>query len=399
MELGGVPGPQKEEGSGHILLVEGEVLCRQDGLFQKLRRVGAQLGGDPLVERLVVPDRGISLAEVDVHRAAGLLRHRPADVLELLAAEAEGILPVGAQAPLQTGLPADGIPDLTGDHPAEPQRPGFAGGQLLHHVIGPLEIGDARRQSVPPLLCPGHVDAAPRHRDGDLIGPGHQRAGAGGDGAGGQARPQMETEDPADPVPLQHAGLTQLARAAGGLLRRLEEKENVSGQLGQVRCRVLRQGQDHGGVGVVAAGVHPPGVEGGIGQAGGLCHRQGVQLRAEGHGVALSRVEPGADAAGDGGEDAAGQRRQDPLHRLHRLRQLIVQLRDAVQGAAVIHHRHFEDLLLVRDRLTLLDHTIPQILWPEQGEDTFFVSFDKTAGAGQAAVFHFFSCQAAAEVV
>ena len=35
----------------------------------------------------------------------------------------------------------------------------------------------------------------------------------------------------------------------------------------------------------------------------------------------------------------------------------------------------------------------------EQGEDTFFVSFDKTAGAGQAAVFHFFSCQAAAEVV
>lgn len=85
--------------------------------------------------------------------------------------------------------------------------------------------------------------------------------GAGGDGPGLQAGPQVQAEDPADPVALQHAALTQLSGAAGGLLRRLEEEEHVPGQLGQMLRRILRQGQDHGGVGIVAAGMHPPGMD------------------------------------------------------------------------------------------------------------------------------------------
>lgn len=147
---------------------------------------------------------------------------------------------------------------------------GWSGGSCSHHVIGPLEVGDARRQGVQPLVRPGHVDAAAFYGDGDLVGPCHQRAGAGGDGPGLQAGPQVQAEDPADPVALQHAALTQLSGAAGGLLRRLEEEEHVPGQLGQMLRRILRQGQDHGGVGIVAAGMHPPGMDRGVGQVRGL---------------------------------------------------------------------------------------------------------------------------------
>lgn len=209
---------------------------------------------------------------------------------------------------------------VPGDHLAEPQHPGLVRGQLFHHVIGPLEVGDARRQGVQPLVRPGHVDAAAFYGDGDLVGPCHQRAGAGGDGPGLQAGPQVQAEDPADPVALQHAALTQLSGAAGGLLRRLEEEEHVPGQLGQMLRRILRQGQDHGGVGIVAAGMHPPGMDRGVGQVRGLRHRKRVQLRPKCHGIALPCVEPGADAAGDGREHPAGQRGQNALDQLNRLR-------------------------------------------------------------------------------
>ncbi|CAN4015241.1 DUF4224 domain-containing protein, partial [Dysosmobacter welbionis] len=91
---------------------------------------------------------------MDVQAAAGLRCHGPADVLQLLTAETEGVLPVGAQAPLQHGAAADGVPDCAGDHLAEPQHPGLVRGQLFHHVIGPLEVGDARRQGVQPLVRP-----------------------------------------------------------------------------------------------------------------------------------------------------------------------------------------------------------------------------------------------------
>lgn len=135
---------------------------------------------------------------------------------------------------------------VPGDHLAEPQHPGLVRGQLFHHVIGPLEVGDARRQGVQPLVRPGHVDAAAFYGDGDLVGPCHQRAGAGGDGPGLQAGPQVQAEDPADPVALQHAALTQLSGAAGGLLRRLEEEEHVPGRSARCSAGILRQGQDHG---------------------------------------------------------------------------------------------------------------------------------------------------------
>ena len=47
---------------------------------------------------------------------------------------------------------------------------------------------------------------------------------------------------------------------------------------------------------------------------------------------------------GDGREHPAGQRGQNALDQLNRLRQLVIQLRDAVQGTAVIDGGHGQDL-------------------------------------------------------
>lgn len=232
---------------------------------------------------------------------------------------------------------------VPGDHLAEPQHPGLVRGQLFHHVIGPLEVGDARRQGVQPLVRPGHVDAAAFYGDGDLVGPCHQRAGAGGDGPGLQAGPQVQAEDPADPVALQHAALTQLSGAAGGLLRRLEEEEHVPGQLGQssaaysARVRTWRcghRGRRHASARDGQrrrAGPWPPSPE-----------ARPAPPEMPRHRSSLRRTR--RRRCGDGREHPAGQRGQNALDQLNRLRQLVIQLRDAVQGTAVIDGGHGQDL-------------------------------------------------------
>lgn len=110
----------------------------------------------------------------------------------------------------------------------------------------------------------------------------------------------MQAEDPACVVAGKHSGLAQAQSAAGGLLGGLEEKEHVPRQGVQMRPHVFRQGQHHGSVAVVAAGVHFAGVDGGPGQAGALRNGQGVRP-PEGDGFGFVRVKEGAYAAGNGG--------------------------------------------------------------------------------------------------
>ena len=98
---------------------------------------------------------------------------------------------------------------------------------------------------------------------------------------------------------------------------------------------MLCQGQGHGGVAVVAAGVHDAGMDRGPGKAGGLLHRQGVHIRPEGHSLRLSGVEEGADRAGDGLGERAGKGGENGENIGHSFRQLVRELRDLVQGPAV----------------------------------------------------------------
>ena len=167
----------------------------------------------------------------------------------------------------------------------------------------------------------------------------------------------MHTEDAAHPVALQHAALAQLPGTAGGLLRGLEQEQHVVGQFLYVFRCPLRQGEHHGHVAVMAAGVHAPGVLRGIGQTRFLRHGQGIHVCPEGHGIAAAGVKPGADAPGGGRKNLAAQGLQDRTNILDGLRQLIIQLRDAVQTAAMINGRHGEDLLAGQKFISILYHS------------------------------------------
>ena len=89
----------------------------------------------------------------------------------------------------------------------------------------------------------------------------------------------------------------------------------------------------------MAAGVHDPGVAGGVGQAGGLLNGQGVHVRPEGHGFGLPGVQIGADAGGNGRKRLHLKAGQGGMNVGAGLRQTVVQLGDAVQGAAVFNYR------------------------------------------------------------
>ena len=79
-------------------------------------------------------------------------------------------------------------------------------------------------------------------------------------------------------------------------------------------------------------------MEGAVGSRSRLLYGQGVHIRPEGHGFGLPGVQIGADAGGDGGKRLQLKAGQGGMHIGAGLRQTVVQLRDAVQGAAVFNN-------------------------------------------------------------
>lgn len=72
VELRGLAHAQEEEHPGTPALIEGEILGRQYRPLQQGRGVGPQRAADGLIQRLVVPDRRIALAETDLYLTAAL---------------------------------------------------------------------------------------------------------------------------------------------------------------------------------------------------------------------------------------------------------------------------------------------------------------------------------------
>ena len=136
------------------------------------------------------------------------------------------------------------------------------------------------------------VAAFAMYPDRELVHGSHDRArrsdhGAGGDGGG---------NDAADVGPEDRVHVLQTAfgdgpyRSGSIFLFGLEEETHGAFQLRRVLLQYFRRAEKHGHVGVVAAGMHPAGIFRGEGEAGGLLHRQGVHVGAEGKDLSRARA-------------------------------------------------------------------------------------------------------------
>ena len=155
-------------------------------------------------------------------------------------------------------------------------------------------VAEMRLRGVGALAGDGDLDIGHRR---------HDRAIAPGEGAGRHLRPVVHPEHHLHLAALEQAFPDHDVAAREVLLRRLEDDVDraveIAG-LGQVLCRA----KQHGGVAVMAAGMHDACVLRGIGRAGLLQDRQRVHVGAQAD-RALRRAVP-ADHADHAGARQAG---------------------------------------------------------------------------------------------
>ena len=137
----------------------------------------------------------------------------------------------------------------------------------------------------------GGVAAVAFDLDGELVGRRHQRAGPDGEMAERQARHVVHAVDLLDAEALHQAVLDHRAAAGAALLRRLEDDDRGAGEAARLG-EVVRGAEQHGGVAVMAAGVHLARRLGGPGLAGLLVDRQRVHVGAEADDAAAACRRP-----------------------------------------------------------------------------------------------------------
>ena len=160
-------------------------------------------------------------------------------------------------------------------------------------------------------------------RDLELVRTGEDRARPHADLPDRHARPVVRAEDGLHREFLEQAFLDHLACTAAALFSRLEDQIDRAVEVALAR-QVLGRRQQHGGVAVVAAGVHLAGVLAGVGEPVAFCHRQRVHVRAQAHGAIRSAVLDDAHHA---------RRAQAAVHRDAPVGQ---RLRDQVAGALLL---------------------------------------------------------------
>ncbi len=126
----------------------------------------------------------------------------------------------------------------------------------LHQLAG-------GRHGVQALVRHGPVRALALEHDLELVAAGEHRPGGQGHGAGRHARPVVRTEDGVHGAALEQAVPDHFPRAAAAFLGGLEDQVDRALEIAIPR-QVPGCGQQHGGVAVVAAGVHLAGVHAGV---------------------------------------------------------------------------------------------------------------------------------------
>ncbi len=141
----------------------------------------------------------------------------------------------------------------------------------------------------------------------DVVGRGHDRPAADRELPGGQAGVVVHAVDLLDAEAVHQPVLDHGEAAGAALLRRLEDHHRRAGEVARLG-EILRGAEQHGGVAVMAAGVHLAGHRRLVGKLARLLQRQGVHVGAQPDHLARA-VAGAADDA-----DHAGA--PDPRHHL-----------------------------------------------------------------------------------
>ncbi len=116
--------------------------------------------------------------------------------------------------------------------------------------------------------------------DVELVRRGHDRAGADGEMADGNAGHVVEAVDLVDAEALHQAVLDHGLAAGAAFFRRLEDHHRRAVEIAGLG-QIARRAEQHGRMAVMAAGVHLAGDGRGIGLAGRLLDRQRVHVGAQ----------------------------------------------------------------------------------------------------------------------
>ncbi len=145
----------------------------------------------------------------------------------------------------------------------------------LHHLAGNGHRVDA---------VVGQRGVAALAPDGDvkLVARRHHRARAHRERAGRVTRPVVHAENGFHGKAVEEPVLDHLAGASAAFFGRLEDQVDRAIK-GSLACQHLRGGEQHGGVPVVAAGMHLAGMLTGMGKGVEFGHGQRVHVGAQAH--------------------------------------------------------------------------------------------------------------------
>ena len=161
-----------------------------------------------------------------------------------------------------------------------------------------LEVIDDRRSAGDGICAQvgrGRMGGGTNHIHREAARVGHAGTGGNVDIGNIQRAPDMLAEDGVHTV--QRTLCDHSLRADDVLLRRLEDEPHIALQLLPVLLKELGGAQQHGNVGIVAAGVHFPRLAGGEGQSRLLLEGQRVRVCPQAHGLAGLAAVDGGDQA------------------------------------------------------------------------------------------------------
>ena len=246
----------------------------------------------------MVDGGGVDAGELEIALGAEGGRRAVGNLAHALFHQVQRLAGVGAHGAAQLATVGDDVGRVAavqhgdGDH----RRVGWL---LVAADDGLKGLQDLRgdRQRIHRQVRHGAVPALAAHAHQKLVAGRQHRPGRRGEVPGGNARHVVHAEDGLHRKALEQAVFHHLARAAAVLFGGLEDQVHGAFKAAGAR-QLLRGAQQHGGVAVVAAGVHHAGVAAGVREFVGLGHRQRVHVGAQAHGARRIAVFKNADHAG-----------------------------------------------------------------------------------------------------